>query len=162
MVLTLTSPAICEKWDCFTPEIDGINFPSWNTFIQGFKWMDLGKTLNLYKHIRGVGESQQWPQIAGAGDRRGLRLTGQILRSYDDSGASQVALVVKNPPANTRDKRDMGSIPESRKSPEGGHGNPLQFSCLKNSMDRGAWQTTVHGVAKSRTWLSDFTFLIFL
>ena len=81
--------------------------------------------------------------------------SGQILRGYDDSGASQVALVVKNPPANTGDKRDMGSIPASGKSPEGGHGNPLQFSCLKNSMDRGAWQATVHGVAKSRKQMSN-------
>ena len=46
---------------------------------------------------------------------------------------------------------DMGSIPGSGRSPEGGNGNPLQYSCLENSMDREAWQTTVHGVAKSWT-----------
>ena len=69
--------------------------------------------------------------------------------------ASQVALVVKNPPANTGDKRDMGSIPASGKSPEGGHGNPLQFSCLKYPMDRGAWWTRVPGVAQSQTRLRD-------
>ena len=56
--------------------------------------------------------------------------------------------VVKNPPANAR---DTGSIPGSRRSPGGGHGNPLQNSCLENPMDRGAWQATVHGVAKSGT-----------
>ena len=50
--------------------------------------------------------------------------------------ASQVALVVKNPPANAGDIRDVGSIPESGRSPEGGHGNPLQHSCLENPMDR--------------------------
>ena len=51
-----------------------------------------------------------------------------------------------------------GSIPGSGKSPGGGHGKPLEYSCLVNPMDRGAWWTTVHGVAKSQTRLSDFTF----
>ena len=53
---------------------------------------------------------------------------------------------------------DPGSIPGSGRSPGEGNGNPLQYSCLENPMDGGAWQATVHGVAKSRTWLSDFTF----
>ena len=65
-------------------------------------------------------------------------------------GASQVALVVKILPASAEDARDVGSVPGSGGSPAGGHGNPLQYSCLENPMDRGAWQTTVHGVAKSR------------
>ena len=52
---------------------------------------------------------------------------------------------------NIGDIRDMGSIPMSGRSPGGGHGNPLQYSCLENSMDRGPWQATVQGVAKSRT-----------
>ena len=64
---------------------------------------------------------------------------------------SQVVLVVKNPPAKSGDVRDAGLIPESERSPGGGHGNPLQCSCLENPMDRGAWQTTVHGVTKSWT-----------
>ena len=54
-------------------------------------------------------------------------------------GTSQVALVVKNLPANAADIRDTGSIPRLGKSPGGGHGNPLQYSCLQNPMDRGAW-----------------------
>ena len=58
--------------------------------------------------------------------------------------ASQVALVVKNPPANTGDVGDMGSIPGSGRSPGGGHGNPLQYSCLENPMDKGAWWATVY------------------
>ena len=66
------------------------------------------------------------------------------------TGPSQVALVVKNLPA---DAGDAGSIPGSGRSPGGGHGNRLQDSCLENLMGRGAWQDTVHGVAKSRTWL---------
>ena len=68
--------------------------------------------------------------------------------------ASQVALVVKNPPANTGDIRVMGLIPESGRSPGGGNGNPLQYSCLENLMDKGAWWATVCRVAKSRTQLS--------
>ena len=62
---------------------------------------------------------------------------------------SCVALVVKNLPANTGDVRDSGSIPGSGRSPGGGHANSLQYSCLENPMDRGAWQATVHGVTKS-------------
>ena len=65
-------------------------------------------------------------------------------------GASQVALVVKNPPANAGDVRDVSSNPGSGKSPGGGHGNPLQYSCLENPLDRGNWQATV---AKSWTQL---------
>ena len=59
--------------------------------------------------------------------------------------------MVKNLPANTGELRDMGSIPRTRRSPGGGHGNPLQYSCLENAMDRGAWSATVHGVTKSQT-----------
>ena len=65
------------------------------------------------------------------------------------AGASQVALTIKNMPANAGDIRDLGSIPGSGKSPGGGHSNPLQYSCLENPMDRGAWRATVHEVAKS-------------
>ena len=57
--------------------------------------------------------------------------------------------VVKNLPAVQVDARDMGSIPESGRSLGGGHGNPLQYSCLENPMDRGAWQATVHRIAES-------------
>ena len=67
------------------------------------------------------------------------------------SRASQVALVVKNPPINVGDIRDKNSIPGSGRSPGGEHGNSLQYSCLENSMDRGAWQATVHGVKELGT-----------
>ena len=67
--------------------------------------------------------------------------------------ASQGALVVKNPPANARDRREVSSVPESGRSPGGGHGNPLQYSCLENPMDRGAWRAAVHGVTESGTRL---------
>ena len=62
-----------------------------------------------------------------------------------------MALVVKNPPANIGDIRDVSSIPGLGRSPGGEESNPLQQSCLENPMDRGAWWATVHGVAKSRT-----------
>ena len=60
--------------------------------------------------------------------------------------------VVKNPPAKAGDTlRDAGSVPGSGRSPEGGHGNPLQYSCLENPMDRGAWRATVHRTVDSDT-----------
>ena len=58
--------------------------------------------------------------------------------------------VVKNLPANAGAAGDRSSIPESRRSPGGGQGNPLQYSCLENSMNGGAWQAMVHGATKSR------------
>ena len=61
-------------------------------------------------------------------------------------------IAVENQPANAR---DMGLILGSGKSPGGGSGNPLQYSCLENSMYRGTWWATVHGVSKSRTRLSN-------
>ena len=72
-------------------------------------------------------------------------------------GAAQAALVVKNPPANARDVRDAASIPGSGRSLGGGHGNPLQYSCLENPMDRGAWKVLDRRVIQSQTqlkWLS--------
>ena len=68
-----------------------------------------------------------------------------------------MALVVKNPPANAEGIRDAGSILGSGRSPEGGHGNPLQYSCLESPMDRGAWWATVHGVAKGQTQLKQLS-----
>ena len=62
--------------------------------------------------------------------------------------ASQAALVVKNLPDNAGDKRDAGSIPGLGRSSEEGNGNPLQYSCLKNPIDRGGWWAIVHRVAK--------------
>ena len=66
-----------------------------------------------------------------------------------------VALMVKNPADNARDIRDAALIPGWGRSPGGGHGHPLQYSCLENPMDRRAWQAAVHGVTKSWTGLSD-------
>ena len=62
--------------------------------------------------------------------------------------------MVKDLPANAGDIRDTGLIPRWERSPGGGHGNSLQYSCLENPMDRGAWQAIVHRVAKSQTRLN--------
>ena len=82
-------------------------------------------------------------------------MTEQFPLPYIIYGSSLVVQMVKNLPANAGDTGDMGSIPESGRSSGGGNGNPLQGSCLENSMARGAWWVTVHGVAKSGTRLSD-------
>ena len=68
-------------------------------------------------------------------------------------GTSPAAQLVKNPRANAEDTR-RGFAPGVGRSPGGGNGNPLQYSCLENPMDRGAWRATVHGVIKSQTWLN--------
>ena len=63
----------------------------------------------------------------------------------------EVALVVKNPPGNAGDTGDVGSVPGSERFPGGGHGKLLQYSCLENPVDRGAWWVAVLGVAESGT-----------
>ena len=68
--------------------------------------------------------------------------------------ASQVALGIKNLPANTGDGSKAGSVPGSGRSPGGGHGDPLQYSCLENPTDKGAWWFAVHRVTKSWTRLT--------
>ena len=82
-----------------------------------------------------------------------IKLSKAVLPRYEGTGASQVALVVKNPRASVEGVRDTGPIPGSGRPPRGGHGTPLQSSCLENPMERGAWRATVHGVAKSLTGL---------
>ena len=70
------------------------------------------------------------------------------------------ASVVNNLPANAGDSGDEGLIPALGRSPEVGNGKPLQYSCLENSMDRAAWQATVHGVARSQIDVATNTFLL--
>ena len=73
------------------------------------------------------------------------------MRNQDGEGGSQVALVIKNSPANAGDVREASSIPGLGRSPREGNGNPLQYSYLQNPMDRGAWQAMVHRIAESDT-----------
>ena len=80
----------------------------------------------------------------------------QLSSSSSSSGmpflrASQMVLVIKNPPANAGDVREVGSILGSGRSPGGGHGNPLQYACLENPMNRGVWWSIVHRVKESDT-----------
>ena len=87
----------------------------------------------------------------------GLGLTGSFWHGVTLHGASQVM------PASAGDRRDVGLIPGSGRSPGGGHGNPLQDSCLENPMDRGAWRATVQRVTKSQTrwkWLSTHSMVL--
>ena len=110
-------------------------------------------------------------RIPGMGEPGGLLSTGSHRVRHDWSDLAAVAAlwpvaslggtVVKNPPANAGNTRDSGLIPGLGRSPGEGNGNPLQYSCLENPMDRGAWEATVYGVTKSQTRLSDFTSLIF-
>ena len=86
-----------------------------------------------------------------------LRFTfsGRLILPLGFPGGSEVK-------ASACNAGDLGSIPGSGRSPGEGNGNLLQYSCLENPMDRGAWWATVHRVAKSRTRLSDFTFFLSL
>ena len=85
-----------------------------------------------------------WPEWEGNPEKRG---------GINTYGASQVVLVVKKPPTNEGDARDVGSVPGSGRSPGGGHGNPLWYSCLENPMDKEAWQAIVHRVTQRWTQL---------
>ena len=78
-----------------------------------------------------------------------LRILKLFNNCYLITGASQVAIVVKNPPPNAGDAGNMGSVPGLGRFPGVGSSNPFQYSCLENPMDRGAWRATVHGVTKS-------------
>ena len=80
---------------------------------------------------------------------------GNIKRSVTKFLTSQESLLVKNLPTNSGDARDMGSVPGSGRSSGGGDVNSLQYSCLGNLMDRGAWWATVYGIAKGQIQLSN-------
>ena len=77
--------------------------------------------------------------------------------TFMTNGASQVVLVIKNPPANVGEIKDAGSISGLGRSPGGGNGNPLQYSCLENPMDRGTWWATVHRVGCKESDMTEAT-----
>ena len=90
-------------------------------------------------------------KIIGAGPQLSGSLDYSVVHSL--YGASQMLLMVKNLPASAGDLRDVGLIPGSGRSPGGGRGHPLHYSCLENPMDRRAWRAMVHRVAQSWTQL---------
>ena len=103
---------------------------------------------------RGHKESDTTKQLHSLTHSEGFT---RLWRKNQAKWDSQMALVIKDLPANAEDVRGAGSIPGMGRFPGGGHGNPVQYSCQKNPMYRGAWQATVHRVAKSWTllkWLS--------
>ena len=134
--------------------------PTWNAYIlYNSNCMTFWKRQNHWDSkstsgCQGLSGSEGWTGRGQRVFRAGTLLCVKLsYSSIHDLGASQGVLVVKNPPANAGDMRDMGLIPGLGRSPGGEHGNPLQYSCLENPMDRGAWLATVHWVAKSQTWL---------
>ena len=142
-----------QAWSSFTTgkkyDINCVGPPFWEDSFQTetvrskghLKWepenvSGHSKCVSLPCHL----EDLFYPRISS--------LLGLLAKIKCSMGASQVALVVKNPPANAGDARDVGSIPGWGKYFGGGHGNPLQCSCLRNPMDRGAWWATVHMVSE--------------
>ena len=107
---------------------------------------------------RGSSWPRDWTQVSRTVGRQFTlwapgKSVDEEVEPKEMEGTNQVALVVKNPLANAGDVRDAGLIPGSGRSPGGGPGNPFQYSCLENPMDRGTWWATVPGVMESRTWL---------
>ena len=104
-----------------------------------------------------VMDREAWRAVIHGVAKSRTRLSDWTEPNWKYMRASQVALVVKNLPANAEDAREASSIPGSGRPPEEGNGYPLQYSCLENSVDRGVWWAMVHSVAKSWTWLSHWT-----
>ena len=100
----------------------------------------------------GAGPHLQLPvgrERASCKPRRGSKLRLELVDRRGFPGGTSG----KEPTCQCRDITDASSIPGSGRYPGGGHGNPVQYSCLENSMDRGVWWATVHGVTKGQTWL---------
>ena len=126
---------------------------NWVTSLSLFTFMHWRRKWQLTPvFLPGESQGREPGGLTSMGSQSRTRLK-QLSSSSSQPKASQVTLVVKNPPANAGDIWDMGSIPGSGIFSGEGHGNPLQYSCLENPMDRGAWWPTVHRVVKSWTWL---------
>ena len=119
--------------------------PSWCPPLGSITWPPDEGLSDTFAHTSDSGQAlsrQDTAQVMKGGPDKCTQLMMSLLMAaWGFPGGS----VVKNPPANAG---DTSSIPRSGRSPGGGNGNPLQDSCLENSMDRGAWQAIVHGVAK--------------
>ena len=154
--------AYVESW------LIGKDPDAWKDKRQEEKGMAEDKMVGWHHPLNG----HEFEQDPGVGDGQGglaccspwghsqTWLSNGIATTRGEKRVSQMLPVVKNPAASAEDVRDKGSIPGSERSPRGGHGNPLQYSCLEKSMDWGAWWSTVHRIAKSQTrlkWLSTHT-----
>ena len=134
--------------------------PSMGSHRVGHDWIDLATAAWFLTHICEVELSEilnecQMYKMKHIMHCRKAKWSSELepqasLENVPHSCDSQVELVVKNLPAKVGDTRDKGLIPGSERSPKRGNGHPLQYSCLKNPMDRGAWCATVHEVTK--TW----------
>ena len=130
--------------------------PIWDTISKGRYWGSYHKKVfNIYDKelmYRAHEEPLQIPE-GKTNNLMGTWREDSNRPFTENRGSFQVLLVVKNLPANAGAIRDSGSIPGSVRSHGEGNGNPLQYSCLENPVDRGAWWATVHRVTKSQTWL---------
>ena len=135
---------------------------SWNIKLEAKHLWNQIPLINTAAILKPTSRSERGKFLTWLHSVPGLLDTASLLwwsfsASLGINRASQVALVVKNPLANTGDIRDMGSVPGLGRSSGGGHGNPSQDSCRENPRDRGAWWVTVHRVTNSWTqleWLS--------
>ena len=139
--------------------VSQVKLPTWHLpvdgfFYQGPSWITLSLSKHLCHPVSYDCLMSDTLDLSPGAENFSRYFFPSFWVSLLISGASQVALVVKNSPANAGDLREASSIPESGRSPGGGHGNPLQCSCLENPKDRGGWPATVQRVTKSQKQLS--------
>ena len=150
-----------SNWTLFKKSL--VNENTWFVSIRLLFWYSVCTVITVIVGNGNHSSVLAW-RIPGTGEPGGLPSMESHRVGHDWSDlaaaavtnwASLVAQLVKNPTANAGDARDVDLIPGSGRSPGERNGNPLQYSCLENPMDRGAWQAPVHGVGKSQTPPSD-------
>ena len=152
MILMYSDPDAGRDWGKEDKGMTEDEMAGWNHRLDGheFEW------------IPGVGDGQRGLVWCHSWGRKEPEMTEQL--NWTElkyvKGVSQVVLVIKNLHAHAGDTRDMSLTPGSGRSPGEEHGNPLQYPCLENPMDRGAWRATIHWVAKNWTWLKWFSMQI--
>ena len=141
-----------------------MNFSAWiQAVLRG--WMESSRNswlTHMLTFLNACNIGKRANKFATSAISVGLLIESRVKRSCLWIGfcflwVSQVVLVVKNSPDNVGDIRDVGSLPGWRLSPRGGRGNPLQYSCLENHMDRETSQATVPRVTKNQTWLKQLS-----
>ena len=146
--------------NCVLVLTSGVQGRSDYSLLQERKTMDY-RQKNIWRilYLRRNCRSELWNVTCGEGHM--IWVTTGTRKMKDTWNRFELSLqahgsVVKNLPASAGDARDVGLIPGLGRSPGEGNGNPLQYSCLENPKDRGAWQPTVHGITKSWTWPSTY------